>query len=84
MRLRTNAMSEQRRVSKSSEDQENIYLIPIIGMTFQVSIGFSALENADGQSDQSKIYALFVGDTVLVNEVKTLEEFLQKKTHSLE
>jgi hypothetical protein len=39
-------------------------------MTFQVSIGFSALENPDGKDDQSKIYALFIGDTVLVNEVR--------------
>jgi len=39
-------------------------------MTFQVSIGFSALDNPDGKDDQSKIYALFIGDTVLVNEVK--------------
>ncbi len=42
-------------------------------MTFQVSIGFSALENTNGKDDQSKIYALFIGDTVLVNEVKTDE-----------
>ena len=42
-------------------------------MTFQVSIGFSALENADGKDDQSKIYALFIGDTVLVNEVNIAE-----------
>jgi nucleosome binding factor SPN SPT16 subunit len=39
-------------------------------MTFQVSIGFSALENSNQENDQSKIYALFIGDTVLVNEVK--------------
>lgn len=39
------------------------------GMTFQVSIGFSGLENPDGKNDQSKTYALFIGDTVYVNEV---------------
>ncbi|CAF1415059.1 unnamed protein product [Didymodactylos carnosus] len=38
------------------------------GMTFQISIGFSELENSDGKDDQSKIYALFIGDTVVVNE----------------
>ena len=38
-------------------------------MTFQVSIGFSALDNVDGKDEQSKIYALFIGDTVVVNEV---------------
>ena len=40
-----------------------------IGMTFQISIGFSGLENSDGKDDQSKTYALFIGDTVVVNEV---------------
>lgn len=49
----------------------------IVGMTFQVSIGFSGLENADGKDDQSKIYALFIGDTVLVNEVKKKQKKLK-------
>jgi hypothetical protein len=39
-------------------------------MTFQVSIGFSGLDNPDGKDEQSKTYALFIGDTVVVNEVK--------------
>lgn len=38
-------------------------------MTFQISIGFSGLENPDGTDEHSKTYALFVGDTVVVNEV---------------
>ena len=38
-------------------------------MTFQISIGFSGLENPDGKDEQSKNYALFLGDTVVVNEV---------------
>jgi hypothetical protein len=38
-------------------------------MTFQVSIGFSALDNPDGKDEQSKSYAIFIGDTVVVNEV---------------
>lgn len=42
-------------------------------MTFQVSIGFSNLDNPDGEDEQSKVYALFIGDTVLVNEVKNDE-----------
>jgi len=42
----------------------------LIGMTFQVSIGFSGLNNPDAKDEQSKTYALFIGDTVLVNEVK--------------
>ena len=40
-------------------------------MTFQVSIGFSGLDNPDGNDGQSKTYALFIGDTVVVNEVNT-------------
>jgi nucleosome binding factor SPN SPT16 subunit len=42
----------------------------LLGMTFQVSIGLAGLENPDGKDSQSKTYALFIGDTVLVNEVK--------------
>ena len=49
-------------------------------MTFQVSIGFSALENAEGKDDRSKIYALFIGDTVLVNEVENSRTILLAKT----
>ena len=44
-------------------------------MSFQVSIGFSGLDNRDGKDDQSKTYALFIGDTVIVNEV--IEKFLK-------
>lgn len=40
------------------------------GMTFQISIGFSGLDNPDGKDEQSKSYALFIGDTIVVNEVK--------------
>ena len=39
-------------------------------MVFQVSIGFSALENPHAKDDRSKTYALFIGDTVVVNEVR--------------
>ncbi|CAM1310156.1 SUPT16H (predicted), partial [Pycnogonum litorale] len=38
------------------------------GMVFNVSIGFSDLKNADGSDVQSKTYALFIGDTVYVND----------------
>lgn len=48
-----------------------MYSMRYLGMTFQVSIGFSALENTDGKENQSKTYALFIGDTVLVNEVNS-------------
>ena len=38
-------------------------------MVFQISIGFSDMKNEAAKDDESKKYALFVGDTVLVNEV---------------
>uniref|UniRef100_A0A8C4QTG7 FACT complex subunit n=1 Tax=Eptatretus burgeri TaxID=7764 RepID=A0A8C4QTG7_EPTBU len=38
------------------------------GMVFSINIGLSDLENADGKTPQTKRYALFLGDTVLVNE----------------
>jgi len=60
----------------------------LIGMTFQISIGFSALDNPDGKDEQSKIYALFIGDTVLVNEVeknkRNLRIIFKKKIFFLE
>ena len=39
-------------------------------MVFNVSIGFQGLVNKEGKDDASKKYALFVGDTVQVNEVR--------------
>ena len=40
-----------------------------IGMVFNVNIGFQGLDNSDGKDGKSKKYSLFIGDTVLVNEV---------------
>ena len=40
------------------------------GMVFNINIGFSDLENLDAKSSEAKKYALYLGDTVLVNEVK--------------
>ena len=39
------------------------------GMVFNVNVGFSNLENKDAKDNPGKKYALFIGDTVLVNEV---------------
>lgn len=39
------------------------------GMVFQVSIGLSGLTNPDAKEDEGKTYALFIGDTVVVNKV---------------
>ena len=38
-------------------------------MVFNISVGFSELENAESKDKAGKTYALFIGDTVLVNEV---------------
>ena len=40
-----------------------------LGMVFNVNAGFSGLVNDSAKDSENKDYALFVGDTVLVNEV---------------
>ena len=37
-------------------------------MVFNVNIGFSDLQNKDSKDSEGKKYALFIGDTVMVNE----------------
>ncbi|CAF3015468.1 unnamed protein product [Rotaria socialis] len=49
------------------------------GMTFQVSIGFSGLENPDGKDEQSKVYSLFIGDTIVVNEHESCTIYTSSK-----
>lgn len=44
------------------------YLFHDVGMTFNINIGLSDLTNKDGKEQQDKKYALFIGDTVVVNE----------------
>jgi nucleosome binding factor SPN SPT16 subunit len=39
------------------------------GMVFNVNVGLSNLTNSEATDKETKTYALFVGDTVLVNEV---------------
>jgi len=38
------------------------------GMVFNVNVGLSNLPNPDATDKEGKIYALFIGDTVMVNE----------------
>ena len=40
------------------------------GMVFNVNVGLSNLTNPDAKDKEGKVYALFIGDTVVVNEVK--------------
>ena len=41
----------------------------VLGMVFNVNAGFSGLVNENAEDSEGKNYALFIGDTVLVNEV---------------
>lgn len=40
------------------------------GMVFNVNVGLSNLSNPEASDKEGKVYALFIGDTVMVNEVK--------------
>ena len=48
-----------------------IYFLSI-GMVFNVNAGFSGLVNESADNSEGKNYALFIGDTVVVNEVRFL------------
>ena len=43
-----------------------------VGMVINLNMGFSGLKNSHAKDKESKTYALFIGDTVMVNEVLTL------------
>ncbi|XP_067013415.1 FACT complex subunit spt16 isoform X2 [Anabrus simplex] len=38
------------------------------GMVFNLNVGLASLNNKESQEKEGKVYALFIGDTVLVNE----------------
>ena len=40
-------------------------------MVFNVNVGFTDLKNTSAKEEKGKTYALFVGDTVMVNEVRS-------------
>lgn len=39
------------------------------GMVFNVNVGLANLANSEAIDKEGKIYALFIGDTVMINEV---------------
>ena len=39
------------------------------GQVFNINMGFTNLKNSEAKDTESKTYAFFVGDTVVVNEV---------------
>ena len=41
-------------------------------MVFNITLGFNQLENSQASDDKSKIFALLIGDTVVVNKVRYL------------
>lgn len=53
------------------------------GMVFNVSVGFSNLENKQAEDKEGKIYALFIGDTVLVNDANTPASLLTQSKKKL-
>ena len=48
-------------------------------MVFQVSIGFSDLVNDQAKDDESRKYALFIGDTIQVNKDEAATVFTVPK-----
>lgn len=59
------------------EDKINVFHCSLTGMVFSVSVGFSGLVSKTEDSKEDKQYALFIGDTVLVNEVILTLDYLQ-------
>lgn len=43
------------------------------GMVFNINVGFSDLDNPEAKTSEGKKYALYLGDTVLVNEVNLVK-----------
>jgi len=49
------------------------------GQVYNLSVGLSGLTNKEGSDKESKVYALYVGDTVLVNEDTTATQMTPSK-----
>lgn len=49
------------------------------GMVFNLNIGFSNLQNKEASDKEGKIYALFIGDTVMVNDGQPASVFTISK-----
>lgn len=50
-------------------EKQSLFVCLFTGMVFNVNAGFSGLVNENAENSENKNYALFVGDTVLVNQV---------------
>lgn len=49
------------------------------GMVFNINVGLGNLSNPDATEKEGKTYALFIGDTVMVNEVMSIYYFSLNK-----
>lgn len=52
------------------------------GMVLSISLGFADLVNKDGRKDEDKKYALFIGDTVMINEVSDTSQSSSEDTNA--
>ena len=49
-----------------------VNVVAVQGMVFNINVGFSDLVNSETKDNEGKKYALFLGDTVVVNEVSMM------------
>lgn len=47
-----------------------LFIHPFTGMVLSISLGFADLLNKEGKKEEQKKYALFIGDTIQINEVR--------------
>lgn len=52
---------------------EHSVCIMCVGMVLSVSLGFADMLNSEGKKEEQKKYALFIGDSVLINEVRHVD-----------
>lgn len=55
----------------------------LVGMVLSISLGFADLANKEAKKEEQKKYALFIGDTIQINEVRctSLPEEVTKQRH---
>lgn len=55
-----------------------------VGMVLSVSLGFADVMNSEGKKEEQKKYALFIGDTVLINEVRCIDMYAHSVDASID
>lgn len=56
------------------ENKKQSLCVSPLGMVLSVSLGFADLVNKEGKKDEQKKYALFIGDTIQINEVRCTKQ----------